>query len=111
MEDTYTITPHVIERWVIADKVEVAGVPHPDSSGEVALLVFANEDEAEGFRAVAGKYPESEGFKVAAVDHEGLRNIIELWGYKRLAVCGLEPGGGADLFDAEGFCVLLEVVA
>jgi hypothetical protein len=110
VEDTYTITPHVIERWVIADEVQVAGITDPET-GAPALLVFANEDEAEGFRAVAGKYPESEGFKVAAVDHEGLRNIIELWGYKSLAVCGLEPGGGADLFDAEGFCVLLEEVA
>ncbi len=88
----------------------MAAIPDPES-GEPVLLVFTNEDTAEAFRAAAGKYPESEGFKVEAVDHEGLRNIIELWGYKSLAVCGLEPGGGADFFDAEGFCELLEEVA
>ena len=110
MEDTYIITPHVIERWVIADKVEVAGFLHPDN-GEPVLLVFTNEAEAEAFRTHSGKYPASEGYTVEAVDHEGLRNIIRLWGYRSFAVCGLEPDGGADFFDAEGFCEMLEEVA
>ncbi len=111
MEDTYiTITPHVIERWVVADKVEVAGFRHLED-GERVLVVFTNEDEAEAFRAASGKYPASEGFEVVAVDHEGLRNLIRLWGYRSFAVCGLEPGGGADFFDAEVFCGLLEEVA
>ena len=32
MQDTYIITPHLIERWVIADEVEVAGITRPDTS-------------------------------------------------------------------------------
>jgi hypothetical protein len=109
MQDTYTVTPTIIERWVIADKVEVAGVPHPDDDGEVALLVFTNTEQAEAFRAATGLYPASEGCEVVAVDVDGLRNIIGLWGYSTIALCGLEPGGGADCFDAEAFCELLEL--
>jgi hypothetical protein len=111
MEDTYGITPHLIERWAIADKVEVAGVTHPDTSaakGERSLLVFADEEKAETFRRGTGLYPASEGFEVVAVDAAGLRNVIEVWGYESVALCGLEPGGGADCFDAGAFCELLE---
>jgi hypothetical protein len=111
MDDAFTITPHIIERWAIADKVEVAGVTHPDTSaakGERSLLVFANEDKAESFRAGTGRFPASEGFEVVAVDAAGLRNVIEVWGYESVALCGLEPGGGADCFDAVAFCELLQ---
>src|SRR5215217_9121282 len=100
MADTYIVTPHIIERWVIADKVEMAAAPHPDG-GESALLMFTSDAAAETFRTETGKYPACEGFEVVAVDHDGLRNIIRTWGYCSLAVCGLEPGGGADFFDAE----------
>ncbi len=108
--DTYIITPHIIERWVIADKVEVVDATHPDD-GERALLVFTDEDKAETFRREAGKYPAEEGFEVVAVDHEGLRNIVRTWGFRTIALVGLASDGGADGFDAEGFCEMLEEVA
>jgi hypothetical protein len=42
------------------------------------------------------------------VDADGLRNLIRTLGYRSVALCGLAPDGGADAFDAEGFCELLE---
>jgi hypothetical protein len=105
MAETYTVTPHIIERWVIADEVEVAGITEP--SGR-ALLVFASEEKAEGFRTQTGLYPASEGCEVVAVDLDGVRNLIRTLGYETVALCGLEADGGADVFDAEAFCEMLE---
>ena len=109
-QTTYLVTPHIVERWgwKDADLVEVASAPYPDGSGACALLVFANENEAESFRAETGRFPASEGFEFVAVDVDGLRNVIGLWGYRAIALCGLEPGGGADFFGAEAFCEMLE---
>jgi hypothetical protein len=107
MQDVYTITPHIIERWVIADKVEVASVPGPED-GCPALLMFTDEDEAERFRRETGRYPADAGCEVVYVDLDGLRNLIHTWGYRSVAVVGLEPDGRADFFDAETFCELLE---
>ena|SRR5215210_5553234 len=112
MQDTYIITPHLIERWVIADKVEVVGITHPDTGegipGERALLVFASEEKAETFRRRWGLYPASEGYEVVAVDVDGLRNVIRTLGYETVALCGLEADGGADCLGAEAFCEMLE---
>ncbi len=110
MEGTYNVTPHVIERWQIADAPEYVSVPDREHGGR-GLLVFTNEEEAEAFRTATGKYPPGEGFEVVYVDHEGLRNLIRMMGVRSVAVVGLEPGGGAGGFDAEGFCDLLEEVA
>jgi hypothetical protein len=106
-DDAFTIRPHIIERWQVADRVEVAGLLHPEG-GERTLLVFVNGAEAERFRRETGKYPAREGFEAVATDVEGLRNIIKLWGYCLVALSGLESDGGADFLDAETFCEILE---
>ena len=109
MQETYMVTPHVIERWVIADKVEVAGVAQPSGAGR-ALLVFASEENAETFRTETGLYPASEGFEVVAVDLDGVRNLVRTLGFETVALCGSRSGagGGADVFYAGAFCEMLE---
>jgi hypothetical protein len=46
-DDVYVVAPTIIERWVIADKVEVASVALPQD-GHRALLMFTDENQAPG---------------------------------------------------------------
>jgi len=77
-----------------------------------ALLVFADPEAAEAFGDETDAYPEDEGFRVGAVDLQGLEAI--LWGFKyeRVALRGLELEGDPpeylSFFDAEDFVRLLE---
>ncbi len=110
MEDTtYVVTPTIIRRVDRGERtLTVIDVPE-EETGERALLVFMNEDQAEAFRADTGRYPDSEGFEVGAVDLDGLEVICQVWGFKRVALRGPEPEA-VSVLDAEAFCEMLEPV-
>lgn len=107
MEETIYVTPTIIRRVDRGERtLTVVDVPE-EETGERALLVFMNEDQAETFRAETGRYPASEGFEVGAVDLDGLEVICAVWGFKRVALRGPEPDY-VSLFDADVFCEMLE---
>ena len=109
MEGTIELTPTIIRRVRHAEqKLQVVSVPHEESGGE-ALVVFMNEEQAEAFRADTGSYPASEGFEVGAVDLEGIRAILTVWGFARVALWGPEQNVVSD-FEAEDFVDMLESV-
>ncbi len=108
MEDThYVVTPTIIRRVDHgARTLTVIDVPE-EETGERALLVFMNPEQAETFRADTGSYPASEGFEVGAVDVDGLEVICQVWGFGRVALRGPEPDY-VSWFDADAFCEMLE---
>jgi hypothetical protein len=107
VEDAISVTPTIIKRVRHAERaLEVVSVPEQET-GERALLVFMDEDQAEAFRTDTGRYPASEGFEVGAVDVEGLAAICAVWGFGRVGLRGPEPEA-VSFMDAEEFCEMLE---
>jgi hypothetical protein len=108
VEDTIHVRPTIIRRVDYGErKLSVVDVPEQET-GERALLVFMNEEQAETFRADTGRYPASEGFEVGAVDLDGLEVICSVWGFGRVALRGPEPEA-VRFMDAEEFCEMLEL--
>ena len=104
----FYVTPTIIKRARLAeDKLEVVGLPD-DETGERALLVFMNPEQAETFRADTGRYPASEGFEVGNVDRDGLEAICEVWGYQRVALRGPEPEA-VSVLETDEFIGMLEL--
>jgi hypothetical protein len=91
VQGTIYLTPTIIRRVRREDRaLSVVSVRHEESGGE-PLVVFMNEEQAETFRANTGGYPTSEGFEVGTVDVEGLKAILAVWGFPRVALWGPEP--------------------
>jgi hypothetical protein len=108
VQDVIELTPTIIRRVRHEQrKLEVVSVPHEESSGE-ALLAFMNEEQAEAFRADTGSYPASEGFEVGAVDVEGIKAILAVWVFPRVAVRSPEPDV-TNFFEAGEFTAMLEL--
>ncbi len=105
MQDTFGMTPTLIQRWIAADHPAVVDIPAED--GGRALLVFTDPERAETFRTETGRFPDSEGFEVEAVDLDGFRTIIDVWGFERVGLWGLDPEILSEL-DAEVFIAILE---
>ena len=101
-ESMVRITPTLIFR-VSSGRIELVDVLVDE---EVALLVFADPEQAEAFRRETGCYPGSEGFKVRAVDPEGLRSITEAASFGHVALRGPEADT-LRLFDAGTFGEIL----
>jgi hypothetical protein len=107
VEDTIYVTPTIIRRVSHAERtLEVMHVPEAET-GERALLVFMNPEQADTFRADTGRYPASEGFEVGAVDLDGLEAICAVWGFQRVALRGPEPEA-VSFVDVEEFVAMLE---
>jgi hypothetical protein len=108
MSEYIYVSPTIIKRARLAeDKLDVVGLPD-DETGERALLVFMNPEQADTFRADTGSYPASEGFGVRKVNRDGLEAICEVWGYKRVALRGPEPEA-VSVLEAEEFIGMLEL--
>ena len=108
MQDTIYLTPAIIKRVSHENKtLSVVSVPHEDS-GQQALVVFMNEEQAETFRANTDRYPASEGFEVGTVDLEGLKAILAVWGFEHVALWGPEPNV-VSAFKAGNFVAMLEI--
>lgn len=75
-----------------------------------ALLVFANEEQAESWRRNTSAYPASEGFITQATFLDRLRAILDAWTFKRVALYGM-PGKPDTLreLDADEFIAMLEL--
>lgn len=107
MQEAVMVAPTVIHKPMIEqDKLGIVDIPNP--GGERALLVFSNPEQVEEFRAKTGDYPESEGFEVAAVGLDGLRAIIEVWGFEHVALRGPEPDTVSH-FQADTFLWILQL--
>ena len=106
-EAAFTIYPALISRKT--DKtIELAGIPASGSAqGERALLVFSSPEQAERFRAETDRFPASEGWNVKRADLDGLRTVIEVFGYKHVALRGPEPDTIGE-FGADEFVALVE---
>ncbi len=102
--DEFIVRPALISRKT-GERIELAGIPA--STGERALLVFASPEQAETFRAETGRFSAEEGFNVRPADLDGLETVIEVWGYKHVALRGPEPDTISEL-DAETFIAMLE---
>jgi len=66
-----------------------------------------DEEQAETFRADTGSYPSSDGFEVGAVDVEGLKAILAIWGFDHVALRGPEENV-ASFLDSGEFVEMLE---
>ncbi len=113
MEDTIYLTPTIVRRVRPCEDgrdvaLGVLNVPHRET-GEPMILVFMNPEQAEAWRVEDGRYPTSEGFKVVAVDVEGLKAISEVWGFAHVALWGPEPDTVSD-FSVDRFLEMLEGV-
>jgi hypothetical protein len=110
VRDTIELTPTINRRVSHAErKLQVVSVPYEETDGR-ALLVFMNPEEAEAFRTQTGSYPASEGFEVGAIDVEGLKAILAVWGFEHVALWGPEPDT-VSYFGADDFASMLESVS
>jgi hypothetical protein len=75
---------------------------------EHAMVVFRSEEEAEKFRGATDQYPESEGFKVASMDHEELAAFLKVHGCTYVAMPEPWGEGVVDFFEADTFIGMLE---
>ena len=108
MTEYFYVTPTIIKRIDLGErKLTVVDLPDQET-GERALLVFMNPEQAETFRADTARCPASEGFEVGNVSRDGLKAICEVWGYKRVALRGPEPEA-VSVLGTEEFIGMLEL--
>jgi hypothetical protein len=87
-------------------RVETATIENEDGR---ALVVFRNEEEAEDWRRLYGRFPAEEGFKPYPADDDALRMFIDMHECTHVVLLNSWLGeDSADFYDAEDVMGLFE---